>query len=131
MLSGGQKQRVAIARALIRDPKILYVASIFPMCNTLAYTLLFANIFLPIRLLDEATSALDSTSEHVVQEALDRVSNGRTTISVAHRLSTIQNADIIYVIDQGQVVESGNHESLLAARGRYSELVQLQRMKKS
>ena len=85
----------------------------------------------PTSLLDEATSALDSTSEHVVQEALDRVSKGRTTISVAHRLSTIQNADIIYVIDQGEVVESGNHESLLEARGRYSELVQLQRIKKA
>jgi len=85
----------------------------------------------PTSLLDEATSALDSTSEHVVQEALDRVSKGRTTISVAHRLSTIQNAGIIYVIDQGEVVESGNHESLLEARGRYSELVQLQRIKKA
>jgi ATP-binding cassette subfamily B (MDR/TAP) protein 1 len=85
----------------------------------------------PTSLLDEATSALDSTSEHLVQEALDRVSKGRTTISVAHRLSTIQNADIIYVIGQGEVVESGNHEGLLEARGRYSELVQLQRMKKS
>jgi ATP-binding cassette subfamily B (MDR/TAP) protein 1 len=87
--------------------------------------------FLPTSLLDEATSALDSTSEHVVQEALDRVSKGRTTISVAHRLSTIQNADIISVIDQGEVVESGSHESLLEARGRYSELVQLQRIKKA
>jgi ATP-binding cassette, subfamily B (MDR/TAP), member 1 len=84
-----------------------------------------------VRLLDEATSALDSTSEKVVQEALDRVAKGRTTISVAHRLSTIQNADVIYVIDQGEVVESGTHESLLEARGRYSELVQLQRMNKS
>jgi ATP-binding cassette subfamily B (MDR/TAP) protein 1 len=65
-----------------------------------------------------------------VQEALDRVSKGRTTISVAHRLSTIQNADIIYVIDQGKVVESGNHERLLETRGRYWELVQLQQMKK-
>lgn len=87
-LSGGQRQRVAIARAILKDPRIL--------------------------LLDEATSALDAESERIVQEALDRIMINRTTVIVAHRLSTVRNADIIAVIQQGKIVEKGKQPLLLS-----------------
>ena len=95
-LSGGEKQRIAIARVLLKDP--------------------------PVLLLDEATSALDTVSERVVQEALDAAARGRTTLSIAHRLSTVIEADVIHVVEAGRIVESGTHSSLLAAGGLYAEL---------
>jgi ATP-binding cassette subfamily B (MDR/TAP) protein 1 len=99
-LSGGQKQRVAIARAILKDPRIL--------------------------LLDEATSALDAESERIVQDALDNVMVGRTTVIVAHRLSTIKSADIIAVLKDGVIVEKGRHEALINIKdGFYASLVEL------
>jgi subfamily B ATP-binding cassette protein MsbA len=95
-LSGGQRQRVAIARAILRDPRIL--------------------------ILDEATSSLDNESERLVQEALEHLMAGRTTLVIAHRLTTIQRADQIVVLEAGVVVESGTHRSLLAAEGLYYRL---------
>ena len=92
-ISGGQKQRIAIARALIRNPKIL--------------------------LLDEATSALDNESEGLVQAALDKVHEGRTTVVVAHRLTTIRNADLIVALKDGEVQEKGTHDELMKNKGMF------------
>jgi ATP-binding cassette subfamily B protein len=99
-LSGGQKQRIAIARAVLKDPRVL--------------------------VLDEATSALDTESERLVQQALETAMRGRTTIVVAHRLSTVQRADLIGVMDQGRIVEQGRHAELLARGGLYARLASLQ-----
>ena len=99
-LSGGQKQRVSIARAFLKNP--------------------------PILILDEATSALDNVTEMQIQQALERLSTGRTTIVVAHRLSTVKNADKIVVITSEGIMEEGSHEELIAKKGIYESLYQYQ-----
>jgi ABC-type multidrug transport system fused ATPase/permease subunit len=100
-LSGGQRQRIAIARAILKDPVIL--------------------------ILDEATSSLDSASESLVQEALENLMKNRTSFVIAHRLSTVRNADKIYVLDKGQIVESGTHQELMdIEEGLYKSLSKLQ-----
>nr|XP_023929619.1 ABC transporter B family member 25-like [Quercus suber] len=99
-LSGGQKQRVAIARALLMNPRVL--------------------------LLDEATSALDAESEYLVQDAMDSLMRGRTVLVIAHRLSTVQSADTVAVISDGQIAESGTHDELLSQDGIYTALVRRQ-----
>ena len=101
-LSGGQRQRVSIARAVLKNP--------------------------PILILDEATSALDTESERLVQEALERLMKGRTTLVIAHRLSTIVNADVICVMHEGRIVERGSHAGLIALRGHYSRLADMQQV---
>lgn len=99
-LSGGQKQRIAIARALLMNPRVL--------------------------LLDEATSALDAESEYLVQDAMDSLMRGRTVLVIAHRLSTVKTADTVAVVSDGQIVESGTHNELLARDGIYTALVRRQ-----
>lgn len=99
-LSGGERQRLSIARAVLKNPKIL--------------------------VFDEATAAVDSETEHLIQEAIDRLISGRTTLMIAHRLSTLAKANKIIVVDNGEIIECGTPEELLAKKGKYYRLVQIQ-----
>ena len=99
-LSGGERQRVSIARAILHDPRIL--------------------------ILDEATASVDVQTEKQIQEAMGRLARGRTTISIAHRLSTLREADRLIVLDEGRIVEQGSHAELMQRRGAFYDLVQLQ-----
>jgi subfamily B ATP-binding cassette protein MsbA len=101
-LSGGQKQRLSIARAVLKNP--------------------------PVMILDEATSALDTESEALVQEALEYMMRNSTSLVIAHRLSTVKNADLIVVMKDGKIIEQGTHEQLIAANGNYKKLVELQEL---
>ena len=103
MLSGGQKQRLSIARVFLKNPKIL--------------------------VLDEATSALDTVTEQRIQASFDELSRGRTTITIAHRLSTVKNADCIAVVENEHIVEMGSHQELLEKNGIYAELCRAQELK--
>ena len=103
-LSGGQKQRIAIARVFLKNP--------------------------PVVIFDEATSALDTQTEKKVQKTLDELAKNRTTIIIAHRLSTVRNADVIYVLDHGRLIERGSHDELMARHGKYFALYEAQKKKK-
>ena len=99
-VSGGEKQRISIARAVLKSPSIL--------------------------IFDEATAAVDSETEHLIQEAIDRLIAGRTTLMIAHRLSTLRKANLILVVDQGKIIECGSHDELMALGGKYAEMFKRQ-----
>jgi ABC-type multidrug transport system fused ATPase/permease subunit len=101
-LSGGEKQRISIARAVMKNPSIL--------------------------IFDEATAAVDSETEHLIQEAIERLIRGRTTLMIAHRLSTLRNANKIVVVDKGEIIEFGTPDELMAKKGKYYKLIQIQSM---
>ena len=101
-VSGGEKQRISLARAVLKDPSIL--------------------------IFDEATAAVDSETEHLIQEAIDRLIAGKTTLMIAHRLSTLRRANRIIVVDGGKIIENGSPEELMALKGKYYKLVQIQSM---